>query len=429
MKLIDPTSGLADRAPRRENASVLIIVLWICIGLVSITLYFANSMSYELQAADNRVNGLSADQAIEGAARYVSYALSIYATNGAMPDNTQFSCADVAIGEAHYWIIGRDPTETPSTEPYFGLIDEGSKLNLNRVGTNTLSYLPNMNYDLAQAIVDWRNTNASPDLTYAQYGYAEKESPFETLDELRLVDGATVDLLVGDDINRNGVLDANEKDIAGNGQVQPGLFEYLTVYSREPNYHANGSTLTNVSTADRATLRSLFQGANISNPDGLAGSIYSYTHPAAPAPAQTFPSLLSFYLRASNAGMTAAQFATIYNNITTTASSPGTYIRGRLNINTASADVMTALFMGSGLDQSTAESAAQSLVSYREQNPNDIDSIAWMADALGKQNKVVATMAARDVLTTHSYQFTADIAAVGPLGRGYRRVKFLFDVS
>jgi hypothetical protein len=40
---------------RRENASVLIIVLWVCVGLVSIALYFANSMTYELRASDNRV--------------------------------------------------------------------------------------------------------------------------------------------------------------------------------------------------------------------------------------------------------------------------------------------------------------------------------------------------------------------------------------
>ena len=59
-----------------KRRSVLIIVLWIPIGLVSIALYFANSMTYELRAADNRVSGLAADQAIEGAARYVGYVLS-----------------------------------------------------------------------------------------------------------------------------------------------------------------------------------------------------------------------------------------------------------------------------------------------------------------------------------------------------------------
>jgi hypothetical protein len=34
-----------------------------------------------------------------------------------------------------------------------------------------------------------------------------------------------------------------------------------------------------------------------------------------------------------------------------------------------------------------------------------------------------------DYVTTRSFQFTADIAAVGPFGRGYRRVKFVFDTS
>ena len=36
---------------------------------------------------------------------------------------------------------------------------------------------------------------------------------------------------------------------------------------------------------------------------------------------------------------------------------------------------------------------------------------------------------AGDYITTHSFQFTADIAAVGAFGRGYRRVKFIFDTS
>ena len=34
----------------RQRGSVLIIVLWICLGLVALTLYFANSMSSELRS-------------------------------------------------------------------------------------------------------------------------------------------------------------------------------------------------------------------------------------------------------------------------------------------------------------------------------------------------------------------------------------------
>ena len=120
-----PPDGRRGKAPgspeRREGASVLIIVLWVSIGLVSIALYFANSMMYELRASDNRVSGLAADQAIEGAARYVAYALTLYATNGAVPVNTEFACAAVPIGDAKFWLIGRDPdaglSGTIPTEP------------------------------------------------------------------------------------------------------------------------------------------------------------------------------------------------------------------------------------------------------------------------------------------------------------------------
>jgi hypothetical protein len=33
------------------------------------------------------------------------------------------------------------------------------------------------------------------------------------------------------------------------------------------------------------------------------------------------------------------------------------------------------------------------------------------------------------LLTGQSYQFTADVAALGPFGRGYRRSRFVFDLS
>ena len=179
MKLRKPTRQPNDR---RERASVLIIVLWVAIGLVSIALYFAHAMTFELRASDNRASGLVSEQAIGGAARYVAAVLTAYATNGAVPDKTRFACESVPLGDARYWIIGRDPAGNSTSEPYFGLIDEGSKLNLNRAGTNTLSYLslavPDMNSDFALAIIDWRSTNSSLTLNYAERGYEPKHALF-----------------------------------------------------------------------------------------------------------------------------------------------------------------------------------------------------------------------------------------------------------
>ena len=407
---------------RRSQGSVLIIVLWVCIGLVSIALYFANSMTYELRASDNRASGLATDQAIEGAARYVSTVLALYATNGAVPATNLYACAAVPVGDARFWLIGRNPSGTPSTEPYFGLIDEGSKLNLNTVNTNVLSYLPNMTADLAQAIVDWRSTNSSGtySLDYAQLGYQEKEAPFETVDELRLVYGATMDSLTGDDLNGNGVLDVNETNSTGGAEMNYGLLEYTTVYTREPNFHADGTTLTNVNTARRQDLQTLFEDAGVGNAGYLAGQLVSQR------PRTGYAGLLAFCVRCETFGMSSGDFAKISDDVTT---STNTYIRGRVNIDTANLDVLTALLAGAGLDENTASGTAQSLITYRQQNPNNLTSVAWLVDALGNTSSAVQALARGDYVTTQSYQFTADIAAVGPFGRGYRRVKFIFDTS
>ena len=424
MKLSHLNQGFDER---REGASVLIIVLWVAIGLVSIALYFANQMTYELRASDNRVSGLQADQAIEGAARYVAWMLQNYATNGAVPDNTQLHCEAVPVGDAKFWIIGRDPAEANSTEPYFGLVDEGSKLSLNNSSTNVLQYLPNMSTDFADSVMDWRGTNGIVALDYTSLGYAPKYAPFETLDELRLVYGATIDLLAGEDLNRNGVLDKGEKDLNSNGELDPGLFEYVTVYTREPNFHSDGSSPTNVNTASQSQIKSLFQTLGTSRANQVWTALNNRLHPNQ-GQGRPFNGILDFALFCNSQGVTSDNFAQIADGVTTVATT-NAYIRGRLNLNTAGYDVMAALFMGAGVDESTADSAAQTLMNYRQQNADKLTSIAWVIDALGNNSPVITALARRDYVTTHSYQFTVDIAAVGQFGRGYRRAKFIFDLS
>ena len=61
---------------RRSAASVLVVVLWITAGLTALVLYFAASMGLELRASANRAADLAAGQAIEGAIRYVGWALA-----------------------------------------------------------------------------------------------------------------------------------------------------------------------------------------------------------------------------------------------------------------------------------------------------------------------------------------------------------------
>jgi DNA uptake protein ComE-like DNA-binding protein len=425
------------RNTRGESGSTFVIVLWIAFGLVSMALYFGNSMSSELRASDHRVSGVAAEQAIEGAARYINYILANQPTNGFLPDLTTYVSQAGRIGDAHYWLIGRDTNSTlngaPPTEITFGLIDEGSKLNLNTASSNMLvslmQTLPRANADLATAILDWRDTNGGT--MYQTYyatrpqPYQSKNGPFESIDELRLLYGGDTDTLVGEDINRNGILDPNETDSNHNGQLEPGALEYVTVYSREPNTYSNGTarvSLRNV--AANGPLRQLLQGALDSTkatrvmnrlfPQNNAGN--------SPTSTRSFDSLLDFVIAAGDS-LSRDDFPKIADALTTVATT-NAYINGRINVNTASAEVLACL---PGI--SDTPDLAQTLVTYRQTNPDKLGSIAWVADALSQNNSVLSALRTNDCITVRSYQFTADIAALGPNGRGYHRTRFIFDTA
>src|SRR2546426_6592087 len=87
--------GISHSTQARNRGSVLIIVMWIAFGLVSVALYFAHSMTYELRASDNRSAGVEAEQAIEGAARYINYVLTTSGTNGVTPNPANYLCEGV----------------------------------------------------------------------------------------------------------------------------------------------------------------------------------------------------------------------------------------------------------------------------------------------------------------------------------------------
>jgi len=410
-----------------QGASTFVIVLWIAFGLVSLALYFGNSMSSELRASDNRVSGLAAEQAIEGAAHYVNYVLANQPTNGFLPDLTTYVSEAGRIGDAHYWLIGRDTNTTLSgiapADIYFGLVDEASKLNLNTVSSNMLvalmQVLPRANQDLATAILDWRDTNGG--VVFQTYyatrpqPYQSKNGPFESVDELRLLYGGDSETLYGEDVNRNGILDPNETDSNHNGQLEPGVLEYVTVFSREPNTYSNGTARVSISnTSATGPLAQLMQAQLGQKATAIMDSVRLRGSPRTP---------LQLYMYARPT-MTSDDFVKIADFITT---KPATnaYIEGRININTASANVLACL---PGI--SDTPDLAQTLITYRQSNPDKLGSIAWIVDALGSSNSsALNALQTNDCITVRSYQFTADIAALGPNGRGYHRTRLIFDTA
>ena len=114
--------------------------------------------------------------------------------------------------------------------------------------------------------------------------------------------------------------------------------------------------------------------------------------------------------------MTADEFVLIHTDLTATANG---VTRGLVNVNTASAAVLGCI-PGIGTDN------AAMLVAYRTSNPDALTSLAWLTAAGLSAGGI---RRAGPYITDQSYQFSADIAAVGANGRGYGREKVLFDTS
>jgi DNA uptake protein ComE-like DNA-binding protein len=423
---------------RRQRGSVLIIVLWICLGLVVLVLYFADATNSELEAAANRVGEVEARQAVAAGTRYAASILNNYAIDGVVPDNgippdpaADYYSEALQVGDdpgdPQFWFIGRDVNNAPTTDPVFCLVDEASRLNLNTATAAMLGALPmaNMTSDFASATVSWRTRQSQSSGSALNNTYSALDPPrlnkgasFESVDELRLVYGATLDLLFGEDTNLNGALDLNEDDgdqspprDNQDGQLQPGMLEYVTTFSAQPNTTRSGSprlNIANIRTSPQSLgqLRALLTRSGISA--GRAAAILRSVSRGAGA----FTSVADFMLAS---GMTANEFALVHTSITATA---GSSLPGLVNVNTASETVL-ACIPGIG------PANAPSLVAYRTANPTALTSLAWIARVLSPG----AIRRAGPYITDQSYQFSADIAAVGRFGRGYHREKVVFDTS
>jgi type II secretory pathway component PulK len=302
-------------------------------------------------------------------------------------------------------------------------VDEASKLNLNTATLEMLQMLPRMTPELAAAIIDWRDTDSTVSQggaeseTYQrrQPAYSCKNAPFDTVEELRLVLGMDLDMLYGEDANLNGILDLNENDgnILGpidnrDSRLDKGLLEYLTVHSRQPN-----AAKTNITNRAQLTalLQENFDAAKAAQIVAKFGGNQPPQQGRPPAPLN-IKSVLEFYIKSE---MTLEEFRIVGGLITV---STNVYTEGLVNVNTASAEVL-ACIPGIGTDK------APSLVSYRQSNVDKLDTIGWVKEVLEGTN----ALAAGPYITAESYQFTADVAAVGHYGRGYSRVKFIFDTS
>jgi len=252
--------------------------------------------------------------------------------------------------------------------------DEAGKLNVNTVTKDQLMALPYMEEDIADAILDWRDTNDDLRVEGAEGGYYEnveypysiRNGPFRTIRELLCVKGVTEELLYGEDTNLNGELDYNEMDgdlspPADNGDdyLDEGWIAYLTCYSFETNTDAEGNKRVNINQANE---RQLERQLGISNSQARwivqnRGSGYKST-------ADLIDKNSPETSQGSSGGQKNGEpldrqtFARIADRITVEG---GNKVPGKININTAPREVLTVLFGG----DEQAEQIAYAIITER----------------------------------------------------------------
>lgn len=397
----------------RRKGTILIITIWVTMILAGLTLVFARSMRVSAYGAAHTVASQQADMILKGGVHFVSS--QVIADAGDLTEETADAYEAMQIEDGYFWVIRPDPQDD-RTQAY-GLVDEAGKLNLNTAGLDMLQRLPGMTTELAASVIDWRDgddelTEGGAESEY----YLLKASPFpcknaplESVDEILLIKGGTQEVLFGEDTNLNGVLDDNEDDgdlteppDNANGQLDTGIYHYVTVYSRQTNQDGDGNARINVNDPQaRSNLQSLLEDAF--NEDRAAEILARITG--------TYENLLAWYFAS---GMTPQEFAEIADRMTTVEEQT---IAGLINVNTAPREVLLCL---PGLEEGDVDDLI-----HGRANARDTQSMAWVVEVLDQEKAV----AIGGLITGRSSQYSADIVGVSGNGRAYSRARLILDAT
>ncbi len=400
----------------RADGTILIVTIWVVLVLAGLALVFARSMRVAAIVSTNQVASVEAECIASGACQYIRSELAANATDATALDE-DVPWEQLQVGDGYFWVLRSNLEE--DSEFDYGLTDEAGKINLNSASLEMLLKLPNMTSELAASIIDWRDedsdvtTGGAEDEYYLLLSepYNCKNAPFETVDEILLVKGASEELLYGEDTNLNGLLDENENDGDNsapsdnrNGRLEGGFYDYVTVYSVEDNTDSEGQERIYLNDASaRTTLQEALQ--EVVSEDRALEIMNNV--PISPS----YNSVMDFYF---SAGLKMEEFKQLADRLT---ASEEETLPGLVNVNTASKEVLLCL---PGLEESDVDA----LISYRETNA-DLDSVAWVANVLDREKAT----AIGNYITVRSFQYSADIICLSGNGRAYKRYKAVFDTQ
>ena len=234
----------ADRRSREGMALVLVLWIMVILGAVALGARFSSHLRVQVTAnlgASAKAHYL-ARAGIERAMADLAAGRNEVQAERDLSEDADSVYHSVELGEGTYTLfVGFDA----DGDPVYGIGDESAKLNLNTSEEAVLAKVPNMDADLAAAVVEQR-----------------KVAEFHDVGDLLLVEMIDKSRLYGEDQNRNGLLDPNEDDgdaswppDNGDGHLDAGLAQYLTTWSAARDVAADGTERVNLGTASAQEIR------------------------------------------------------------------------------------------------------------------------------------------------------------------------------
>lgn len=394
----------------RDRGTVLVVVLVVVFALASLVLTLVRTVHTDAFVSQNVASQIEADIVARAAEQYVLAVLDTQMETLYDLDESDF--ANVPVGGGAFWIVrpGYDDDDLPA----FGLVNEAAKLDVNSQTTLVAAQsglLPGFETDLADALTDWMDEDDSTtgiggaESSYylgLTEPYTAKNAVLETLDELAMVRGFTHAVLYGDPSRSQA---SSTIQFSSDRYLREGIYDLLTIYSQRPTTAADGSQRVGLGNQQRPQLlQMLTQRLGQQRGVEIFGAIGN----------QQLGSPLALAFRT---GMTRAEFEQVEDYIALTNSG-----LGALNLNEASREALLA-WQVFGLTTTEIDAVLNYRATNRPSNPR---SIAWVLDALPNfsPSSVGAT-----AFAGAGRHWSADIVAVAPRGRAFRRVRIIVDTG
>ncbi len=294
------------------------------------------------------------------------------------------------------------------------VVDESSKLNVNTATKNQLLYIPDMTEEIADSIIDWRDGNDNISTGGAEsgyyinmpYGYKIRNGKIKTIRELLRIKGITTSLLYG-------LLEDENVSIYNIGWIN-----YLTCYGYCKEIDVDGGTRMNISEGSaRPMARRL--GISESHAQWIVetrgnknyksiGDLISKNTP--PRPQKQSGN--------SSNNSTVLDLQTFYKIADRITVSKQKTVVGRVNINTASYEVLVAVLEGN-------EQVADDIITYRQSQLNGITDLGQLAQISSFTNTMVNKYIG--YFTTRSSAFTVYSYAITDTTGVDRQVETVID--